>query len=385
MDSNMNPWSCCKWKQDLDFHPQRSGLRIRVDSEVPNVIRKHCLHFAAWLRKKYEFPIRVPVYIKAKTLIKASDGELVSALFFEPSSRTVEPYARIAAGTMDDFADEYAIKNSICEILCSIAHELTHYFQWINHMEACTNPKIEWQAVYYGHKFSEMYAMEYIWTPVERAILEMKSNDVLTTEDYQMMQRWGYTENSSVKEMIIALLAQCEGEKAMECLLQLSNDSNAKVRAYALDVLCGFPNPKCTRRLQQAVRDEKDTYARYCAIRSCADLMIYEAEDIHTIQPFFQDVLGKETAPLCRLACDYALYKCGVESALTAILKMLDIKSEDLQCEVVIVLQDIVEPKNVQSIIKAVKRLQKKASSESLGECIQSFYEVAKTILEETG
>lgn len=381
----MNPWNCCKWKDDLDFRPRRSGLRLRIDSDVPSVIREHCIHFAAWLRKKYEFPVRIPVYVKFKTLVRASDGELVSGLFFEPYSRSVEPYAKVAVGVVDKLEDEYNTKNAICKILCSIAHELTHYFQWINCMEPMeprANSRIEWQASYYGHKLSKMYSMKYIWTPVEQTILKMESYDALHADDYQMLQSWTETENSSVKRMIVALVAQREADEARKLLLQLSNDSNASVRAFALDVLCGFPAPECIKRLQQAVHDERNTYARYCAIRSCADLMIDEAEDAHAVQTFFETVMHKETEPLCRLGCSYALYISGQDSALDAILSLLDSKDEDLQCETVIVLQDIAETKNIQAIAKSVKRLQKGNCSNSLSECIRLFFQNVKPIFD---
>jgi hypothetical protein len=31
---SMNPWTCDRWKCDIDFHPMRFGLRVRVDGFV---------------------------------------------------------------------------------------------------------------------------------------------------------------------------------------------------------------------------------------------------------------------------------------------------------------------------------------------------------------
>lgn len=376
----MNPWTCCAWKHDSNFRPKRSGLRIRIDSEVPDTIHEHCLRFAVWLRAQYEFPIRIPVYVKFKTQIKASDGELVSALFFEPYSHTVEPYAKVAVGTLDGLTDEYEIKNASYKIICSIAHELTHYFQWVNRMQLSSNRGMERQASYYGRKLADRYAAEHIWTSVELKIFEMESLDSLRPECYLALRNWASTENPSVKKMIVALVAERNDKEAKNLLLQLSNDSDASVRAYALDMLCCFPADECKQRLQEAVYAEEDTYARYCAIRSCADLMMDGVKNIDTVQSFFQAVMAKETEPLCRLGCSYALYVSGQEEALNAILNLLGLGEDDLKCEILIVLHDIAEPKNIQTIVKAVKRLQNGSCSNSLRECIHSFFQVEKDI-----
>lgn len=60
------------------------------------------------------------------------DGELVSATFFEPVNRQDEPYARIATGDYQQLKEKIGRDNALASILLSVAHELTHYFQWIN-------------------------------------------------------------------------------------------------------------------------------------------------------------------------------------------------------------------------------------------------------------
>jgi predicted SprT family Zn-dependent metalloprotease len=44
----------------------------------------------------------------------------------------MEPYARIATGDYYDMLKEDGKDNALGGILHSIAHELTHYYQWIN-------------------------------------------------------------------------------------------------------------------------------------------------------------------------------------------------------------------------------------------------------------
>ncbi|MFE7061766.1 hypothetical protein ACFVAD_06420 [Sutcliffiella sp. NPDC057660] len=63
----------------------RQGLRIRCEQGVHSEVRRACLGFAKWLRKKFEFPIRVVVYLKKDYQIKSkTDKELVSGTFLGP-------------------------------------------------------------------------------------------------------------------------------------------------------------------------------------------------------------------------------------------------------------------------------------------------------------
>ena len=100
--------------------------------EVIEATAAACLRFCAWLRTEYFFPIRIPIYFKQAARIKAMDGELVSATFFEPVNRQDEPYARIATGDYQQLKEKIGRDNALASILLSVAHELTHYFQWIN-------------------------------------------------------------------------------------------------------------------------------------------------------------------------------------------------------------------------------------------------------------
>lgn len=372
----MNPWTCCKWRNDLDFHPARSGLRMRVDPAVPVVIHDHCIQFAAWLRTQYLFPIRVPVYIYAKESIKAADGDVVSALFFEPFSHNVEPYAKVAIGLVADCEDQLSMKNAICSILCSIAHELTHYFQWINRVHYDSEQKQERQAAYYGRKISGMYTASYVWTPTELQLLDWKTCDHLDADAYQMLQEIVASENSNCKKMVISILPQQQSGEAKNLLLQLSNDQDASVRAYAMDVMCVVSDSECLEQLQKAVKVEKDVYARYCAIRSCADLMFALTEDLDSVRSFFRDVFNKEQDLLCRLGCGYALYLGGQHDALDMILELMRLADDHLLGEIMIVLQDIANDHNLKTIQTALLALRKDEKSAVVRDVIDAFGEM---------
>ena len=118
-----------------DEYP-RKGLRIRCDQGVQPEVRRSCLEFAQWLRKEFEFPIRVVVYLKKDYQIRSQiDKELVSATFFGPFNKCEEPYIRISTGDYLELLEKNGKDDALAAILGSIAHELGHYYQWIDHLE----------------------------------------------------------------------------------------------------------------------------------------------------------------------------------------------------------------------------------------------------------
>ena len=147
---NMKMWKIdTKENEYYREHQVRRGLRLRFDQQVNSEVRRACVEFGAWLRKNYEFPIRVVVYIRSTEKIRAKDGEQVSATIWEPIDPLEEPYIRISTG-------EYL---SEAGSLHSISHELTHYYQWIHRMDNSNSDRLtEWQASYYATMVIRQYA-----------------------------------------------------------------------------------------------------------------------------------------------------------------------------------------------------------------------------------
>lgn len=111
----------------------RLGLRIRCEQGVHSEVRRACLEFAKWLRKEFEFPIRVVIYLKKDYQIKSqTDKELISGTFFGPYDKNEEPYIRIATGDYLELLGESGQDNALWAILGTFAHELGHYYQWID-------------------------------------------------------------------------------------------------------------------------------------------------------------------------------------------------------------------------------------------------------------
>ena len=84
-----------------------------------------------WLQTQYAFPVRVPVYVRAAERLLCRDGDLACGTFLGPSDPEQEPYIRLAVGDYLPLLAAWGQDSALASILRSLAHELTHYFQWV--------------------------------------------------------------------------------------------------------------------------------------------------------------------------------------------------------------------------------------------------------------
>lgn len=87
----------------------------------------------------------------------SSDGRIASALFFWPYDRKEEPYIKVAVGDYQEMLRERGKDNALAAILHSIAHELSHYYQWLKKYEY-NEKRMERQAKYYAKELIYDYA-----------------------------------------------------------------------------------------------------------------------------------------------------------------------------------------------------------------------------------
>src|SRR2546425_10457399 len=109
---------------------RRTGLRLRAargHPEVQAVVRP----FVRWLRDRYEFPFRVPVYLSPAPQVRTVHGDWCSASFFAPWDRRVEPYIRLATGEYPSLKRRWGRRRAAVSHLISLAHEVLHYEQWV--------------------------------------------------------------------------------------------------------------------------------------------------------------------------------------------------------------------------------------------------------------
>ena len=131
----MNIWKCEKWKKFYSYKNFRSGIRIDYDKEIAPEVKSAIKQFVNWLRKNYEFPMRVRVYVKKEYMLKARDGELVRDLFFWPYDRNVEPYIKISVGDYRTLLNQMGRDDALSTLLFAFARQLTHYYQLLNGIE----------------------------------------------------------------------------------------------------------------------------------------------------------------------------------------------------------------------------------------------------------
>jgi len=155
----MHIWTIRKWEKNyyVSNLEHRTGVRLKFDKEVDPEVKRACKEFLAWIRTEYYFPIRVPIYVKASEKIRAKDGDMVYGTFFGPDDKNVEPYVRISAGDYVERLKKRGKDRALTGILLSIAHELTHYFQWINDIQL-TPIGEERQATMYARYIVDEYA-----------------------------------------------------------------------------------------------------------------------------------------------------------------------------------------------------------------------------------
>ena len=119
----------CAIRQVRPTSPRR-GLRIQGGRGHP-AVRIALIRFAKWLRARDTFPVRVPVYLLPGKHLITIDGKAVSASFFAPFERRVEPYIRIATGDYPSLLRRHGRDNTLAAFIVPLSHEIIHYRQWI--------------------------------------------------------------------------------------------------------------------------------------------------------------------------------------------------------------------------------------------------------------
>ena len=155
----MHIWTINDWEKNLQKdNSKRTGLRFRYDRDVHPEVKRACSQFAIWLRTQYYFPLRIIVYVKGTKLIRTKDGDRVVGSFFEPFSYADEPYIRIATGDYNELMSDLGNDNALASILFTLAHELTHYYQWINNIQLTPIGR-ERQATRYANYIIDEYSL----------------------------------------------------------------------------------------------------------------------------------------------------------------------------------------------------------------------------------
>ncbi len=155
---NKDIWISEEWKKNpvICNAERRTGLRLKFDKETHPEVKASFKKISKWIRERFCFPIRVPVYVKAAKTVIARDGEHCVGVFFEPDDYKWEPYIRIATGDYEELLKKSGELQAKIAILLPMLHELTHYYQWLN-SEQLTSLGKERQATRYAEDIMEEY------------------------------------------------------------------------------------------------------------------------------------------------------------------------------------------------------------------------------------
>ncbi len=153
----MNLWQNFEIKRGL--YTDNKGISFHYEKGVERDFRKICMFFSKWLRKKYTFSVHLNVYIKNCEQVRLSNGVMAYGRFrwFEKRPPNIVVPSKIELHLLNEFskADIYE------QILGSLVHELTHYYQWVLGLEQ-SNAASERQANFYRYRIIEKYYREAI-------------------------------------------------------------------------------------------------------------------------------------------------------------------------------------------------------------------------------
>lgn len=148
----MNLWQKFEVKREKEC--QSLGISFHFQDGIEPELRAVFISFSKWLRINYIFPVHVNVYIINAEKIRLINGNLAYGGFRWFPKRA--PMIRIAAAIEEDLLTKY-IKEEIYEqILSSLIHELTHYYQWVLELEQ-SNATSERQANYFRYRIIDKY------------------------------------------------------------------------------------------------------------------------------------------------------------------------------------------------------------------------------------
>lgn len=151
----MNLWQ--RFARNRKDAATSQGISLRFEKGIDPGFRKLCIQFVGWLRKNYSFPVHVNIYIKDREKIRLLGGQMAYGGFRYFENRP--PYIRIPARVEPHLREEYEDTEIYCAILSSLAHELTHYYQWVADLEQ-TDAVSERQANFFRYRIVEQFCKD---------------------------------------------------------------------------------------------------------------------------------------------------------------------------------------------------------------------------------
>lgn len=208
---------------------------------------------------------------------------------------------------------------------------------------------------------------------IERKIEEMEKAKCLSAADYALLRQWARHSDALIRDLVASVLVLGEGTQGSALLLELTEDTDALVRADAYDSLSVFCDQRIAARLRIAAIEEPADLARYFAIVAYADVMQELVPGDTEQKLFFQRRLEQEQAAVCRLGCEYVQYRLGEPGALERILGYLNDSDYLVRCRAVCTLEEVVDEENRGRILEAVRGWREQEGSAAVRERIDEW------------
>ena len=116
------------WHIDTD---ENRGVYLHFAKGIDCELKQKIMAFCRWMRRNYVFPIKLEIFISDDPyIVNSQTGEKVSATIFLPNDKS-SSLARVSTGNYLKDIEKIDQFSADCNVLASIAHEVTHYFQWL--------------------------------------------------------------------------------------------------------------------------------------------------------------------------------------------------------------------------------------------------------------
>jgi hypothetical protein len=349
----------------MEIKENSQDLQIIFSPGLGDYLKETCLEFANWVRNKIDFPIPLKIYMKNVYKIKNSiTNEYVYATFWAPKSKNDEPYIRIAA-RISDGSEKF---DSVFSILSTFAHELIHYYQWVNDKKLYEN-----EAKKKGAELVEEYVELKTDELTQRIQMLQKNPSEIAFEEIMDIYDRGCLD---VRLMVIkALKTYVNNKKTMEFLKKLATDSNAEIRYNAVDSLSYFSDKDLELILIDCLNDPEEMVRINAAqalqdvggenaIRPLIDALSdnnalvrgYAAVSIgvlgdRTLIKILNDRLQNEHRNAAKLRFYVGLYYLGEKRYFDFILKQLKSRSYLVRMATACYLGDLANEDNTASIV----------------------------------
>ena len=113
------------YKKEYYNSAKSNGVRYKFFDGFDEQTKNQITDFIFFLRKKYYFPIRLNIVFCSEDSFKHHiDNHKYYAAFYGMDDENKKTYPRISV------AAKITKNNSLNDVLFTIAHEITHYYQW---------------------------------------------------------------------------------------------------------------------------------------------------------------------------------------------------------------------------------------------------------------